>query len=172
MTRNPPVFVALFDIWRPLHRLGKAFCEERISFGPSFQKASRALVLWIEEYFLGRTLFYLDAAIKKNNAISDFRCKVHLVRDDDHRHAFARELLHDLQDLADQLWVKRGGGFVEQDCGRLDRERACDADTLLLPAGQPQRVFVDLVAEPDLLEYRARLRVGVRFRLSMDKDQR
>jgi hypothetical protein len=50
----------------------------------------------------------------------------------DHRGAVARELLHCVEDLADQLRIKGRGRLIEQDHVRVHREGARDRDSLLL----------------------------------------
>ena len=46
------------------------------------------------------------AVSHEQNAVADLAGEAHLVRDDDHRHALLRQLLHDLEHLADHLRVE------------------------------------------------------------------
>ena len=77
--------------------------------------------------------------------VGDLAREADLVRDDDHRHAVARELLHHGEHLADELGVERRGRLVEQHQLRLHRQRARDRHALLLAARELARVGVELV---------------------------
>ena len=71
------------------------------------------------------------------------------MRDDDHGHAGVRQLLHDVEHLADHLGVERGCRLVEQHDLRLHHERAHDGHTLLLAAGELDGIGVGTVLEAD-----------------------
>ena len=75
------------------------------------------------------------------------------MRDDDDREA---ELLVDVGDEAQdglrRLWVERARRLVAEQHARVARERARDADALLLPAGELRGVLVRLVREADEVE--------------------
>jgi hypothetical protein len=58
--------------------------------------------------------------------------EAHLVRDDHHRHAISGQFEHAPQDLSDHLGIERRRRLVEQHSDRIDGERACDGDPLLL----------------------------------------
>jgi len=73
------------------------------------------------------------------------------VRDNKHRHAFFRKLLHDVQNVADKLRVKGAGGLIEQHHFRFHGERTGDGHTLLLAAGKLCGVGIELIAEADLI---------------------
>src|SRR5206468_2940645 len=60
-----------------------------------------------------------------------------------------------VQDLADELRVERGRGFVEQDRLRVQREGTGDRDPLLLPSRKLGGIGVRLVGESDSLELEA-----------------
>ena len=65
--------------------------------------------------------------------------ELHLVRDNQHRHALTCQALNNLQHLTDQFGVERGGRLVEQHQDRPHREGTGDGDPLLLPAGKLRR---------------------------------
>ena len=69
------------------------------------------------------------------------------MRDNDHRHALLSEVFHDVQHLADDLGVERGGRFIEEHDLRLHAQRPRDGGALLLPAGEAAGVGVDEVGE-------------------------
>ena len=71
------------------------------------------------------------------------------MRDDDHRHALLSEVFHDVQHLADDLGVERGGRLVEEHDLRFHAQRTRDGDALLLPAGEAAGVSVDEVGKAD-----------------------
>ena len=100
-----------------------------------------------------------------------FAREAHLVRDDDHRHAVAGELLHHLEHLADHLRVERARRLVEEHQRRLHGQRARDRDALLLAAGELARVDVALVGEPDPREQPSAAR-RLRLRQSAHADRR
>ena len=74
------------------------------------------------------------------------------MRDDQHRHAVAREIAHDVEHLPDHLRVQRRGRLVEQHQLRVHGERPRDRHPLLLPARQVGRVLVGLLGDADPLE--------------------
>lgn len=51
---------------------------------------------------------------------------------DRHRHAGGGQILHDLENLADEFGIKRGRGLVEEHDLRIHRQRAGNRHTLLL----------------------------------------
>jgi len=53
----------------------------------------------------------------------------------DHGHAASGEFFHDFQDLADELGIERGGGFIEEHHRWLHDQGSRDGHPLLLHAG-------------------------------------
>ena len=90
--------------------------------------------------------------------VADIAREPHLVGDDDHRHPLLRELSHHVEHLLDQLRVEGARHLVEQHQLRPHRQRPGDRHPLLLPAGEPRRVLVDLVGEADPLQKRVTAR--------------
>ena len=84
--------------------------------------------------------------------MGDLAREAHLMRDDDHGHAVARERDHDVEHFLDHLRIERGGRLVEQHGDRIHGERAGDRDALLLAAGQLAGKFLRLVAQADAVE--------------------
>jgi hypothetical protein len=74
------------------------------------------------------------------------------VRGHDDRGARGLELAHEIEHLADELRIERTRDLVEQQQFRVGRDGPGDGDALLLAAGEPIRVLLGLVAEPDALE--------------------
>ena len=70
------------------------------------------------------------------------------------------ELAHHVEHLLDQLRVERAGDLVEEHHAGVHRQRPGDRDPLLLAAGEPVGVLVDLVGEADAGEQRLRLRLA------------
>ena len=56
------------------------------------QELPRARTARVGEHLCRRSILDNIAAIHEHDAIRHFSCEVHLVRDNDHRHAFARKL--------------------------------------------------------------------------------
>ena len=74
------------------------------------------------------------------------------MRDHDHGHAVAREILHYVEHLANHFRVERAGRLVEQHHIRVHGQRAHDGDALLLPAGKRRRIRVCLFGQAHALE--------------------
>ena len=87
--------------------------------------------------------------VQVDHVARDLAGELHLVGDQDHGAAFARQVADHLQHLADQFGVERRGRFVEQHDTRLDRQRPGDRAALLLAARQEGRIDVALFGEPD-----------------------
>ena len=98
------------------------------------------------------------AVVHEDDPVADVAGEAHLVGDDDHRHPLRGQLAHHVEHLLDQLGVERAGHLVEEHHVRVHRQRAGDRDPLLLAAGEPFGVLVELVGEPDPLEQRGCLR--------------
>ena len=71
---------------------------------------------------------------------------LHVVRDD-HDRVLLLDVDHQVLDLAGGDRVERRAGLVHQDHVRLDREAACDAEPLLLPARHAERVRLEPVLD-------------------------
>ncbi len=56
----------------------------------------------------------ITPVVHHHHAVGRLSRKPHLVRDDDHRHAFAAQLLHHLEHLADHLGIERARCLVEE----------------------------------------------------------
>ena len=102
------------------------------------------------------------ALVHEHDAVGDVHREVHLVGDDEHRHAGGGERSHHVEDPGDELGVERRRRLVEQHQLGVERQRPGDRDALLLTAGQARRVLVGLVGEPDVGQLRPRPRVGRR----------
>ena len=71
----------------------------------------------------------------EDHAVTHLTGEAHLMGDADHRHALMRELLHNLEHLADHLRVERTRRFIEEHHLRVHAECTYDRDTLLLTTG-------------------------------------
>ena len=89
----------------------------------------------------GRRGLHDLARVHEDDAVGYGAGETHLVRDDDHGHAFVSELDHDIEHFPDHLRVERGGRLVEQHQLRLHAQRPRDRNPLLLPAGELRRIF-------------------------------
>src|SRR5450830_1938339 len=115
-------------------------------------KSLRARMLRSLEEILRRGAFQHFAVGHEDQAVGHFAGETHFMRDADHGHAFAGELLHHMQHFADHFRVERAGRFVEQHHRRLHRQCTCNCHTLLLTAGQLARISLGLVRQTDLVE--------------------
>ena len=100
----------------------------------------------------------MTPASRKHTRLRDVPREAHLVGRDEHRHALGGELADHLEHLGHELGVERARDLVEEQEPRLHRERPDDRDSLLLTAGEPVRVLVALVGEPEAGEQLVRAR--------------
>ena len=135
------------------------------------QERLRALFPGLADHLSRRPFLDDDAAVHEQHLVGHLARELHLVRDDDHRHAFLGEAAHDAEDVADELGVQRGRRLVEQHQLRLHRQRPRDRHPLLLPAGQLTRVALRLVAESHALQefHRALPHLGLRLAADLDR---
>src|SRR5664280_302627 len=150
---NSPIFLAIFP---PPFVGGSVHGRQDL-----LQELLRPVVLRIFEELLRRRLRQDRPEVHEDDAVGDLPGKPHFVRDHDHRHSGERQILHDLENLADHLGVEGRGGLVEEHDLRFHRQPPGDRHPLLLPAGELGRVGVPLLGQPDALEERHRLLLGV-----------
>src|SRR2546423_8893572 len=74
----------------------------------------RSLLLWTIEEIGGHALLDDLAFVHEDHTVADLAGELHLVGDDQHRHALAREVAHHHEHLADELGVERRGDLVEE----------------------------------------------------------
>ena len=113
------------------------------------QEQLEAVALGGVEDLVGGALLHDLASVHEDHTVCHLSRKAHLVGDHCQGHAFVRQFLHDVEDLADHLGVKRRGRLVEQDDLRALAQRPGDGDTLLLPAGQGRGIVVRLLRQTD-----------------------
>ena len=95
------------------------------------------------------------------------------MRRDDHGQSVVHgEPPDHFQHLADEFWIERRGGLVQQQHARIRRQRARNGYPLLLPAGKMPRQRVGAVAQSDPIEQVARAAVGVHAGHPMHPAQR
>lgn len=73
-----------------------------------------ALGLGMVEELVGRAGFHDLAVGHKDDAVGYAAGKVHLVRDDDHRHALLGQTDHDLEHLVDHFGIEGACGLVKE----------------------------------------------------------
>lgn len=73
-----------------------------------------ALGLGVGEELVGRAGFHDLAVGHKHDAVGHATGEVHLVRNDDHRHALLCQAHHDLEHLIDHFGVKGARGLVKE----------------------------------------------------------
>ena len=71
------------------------------------------------------------------------------------------QVAQDVEHLADQLGVERGGDLVEQQQRGVGDQRPRQGGALLLAAGEPVGVLVGLVGQAEPAEQLARPRLGL-----------
>src|SRR5438045_1298975 len=105
----------------------------------------------IGEDFRRFAIFDKLAEVEEGGALRDTRRLLHIVSHDRDRIAAAK-LVNQLLDLGGGDRVERRTGLVHQNDLRVDRDRAGDAQALLLPARQSGAAFLepvlDLVPQP------------------------
>jgi hypothetical protein len=80
-------------------------------------------------------LFYDHSAGEHQHAGRKLLDELVVVRGHDQRPALTRELLERAAKFRTARRIKRGGRFVEQEQGRIDRQRARNRDPLRLASG-------------------------------------
>ena len=86
---------------------------------------------------LVRSTLLENAAIShEQDSIGNLTGKAHLVGNDQHGHIFTRQLLHNVQNLANHLGVKRRRGLIKEHDLGIHRQSADDGNSLLLTAGE------------------------------------
>ena len=93
-----------------------------------------------------------SSPVHEDHTVSDLPGELHLVRDDEHRHALARQVAHDDEDLADELRVESRRDLVEEHHVWLHHQRPGNGDPLLLPARELVRMLPSLLREADARE--------------------
>ena len=94
------------------------------------------------------------AVFHEQHAVGNRQGEVHLVGDDQHRHAFAGQVADQREHVAHQFRVERRSGLVEQHDVRLHGQGAGDGHALLLAAGKLVRVLVGVGQQADLVQQR------------------
>src|SRR5918995_3542915 len=84
----------------------------------------------------GRSLSVDNAFGHKDDFGADLTGKGDLVRDDQHGHSLVGQRQDDVENLADEFRIERGGNLVQQQDLRVHGDGAGDPDTLLLSARQ------------------------------------
>ena len=78
------------------------------------RKARRPLILRMVDHLPGIALLHNNTAVHENKAVGHIPGKCHFMGDDDHGHMFLRQRTDHLEDLAGELRIQCGGGFVEK----------------------------------------------------------
>ena len=107
---------------------------------------------WLVDDLLRRALLDDHPLVHEDHLVGDVPGEAHLVGDHEHRHPLLRQLAHHVEHVLDQLRVEGAGDLVEEHQLRIHGQRPGDRDALLLTAGKPGRILVDLVGQPDPLE--------------------
>ena len=121
------------------------------------------------EHLVGRPALDDGAAIHHHHALHVLGDDAEIVRDQDHRHAaLLDEIGDEIEDLALDGDVERGGRLVGDQQVGLAGERHRDGDALALAAGELVRIGIDAlggIGQPDAVEQgdrlSARLRGGI-----------
>src|SRR6266699_4150862 len=131
---------------------------------------------WIRLHLTGRSRRDLAAEVEDVHAVGDRHDQVHVVLDEQDRQVeIALKAADQLGELADLFVVEAPGGLVEQQQGRLCRERACELDPLERAerkcAGKPSAEFAELEIFEDVLCLfaAAMLREGTKSRVRTDE---
>ena len=129
----------------PVRRVDGAALSSAGSSKPAGDVVLGALIGRAREQLLGVVVLDEDAGAppvahveaEESGALGDARRLLHVVGHDDER-VVAFEVVHQLLDRGRGDRVERRGGLVEQQDVGLDRDRARDAQALLLAAGEPE----------------------------------
>jgi hypothetical protein len=139
------------------HVDGRQLLERAAELQRAPQELPRSLLAWTVEHVGGGALLDDPAFVHQEDAVPDLAGELHLVGDDEHRHARLGEVAHDDKHLADELRVERGRDLVEEHHTRLHHQRPCDRDPLLLAARELVRMLMRLRIDADAGENLVRL---------------
>ena len=93
------------------------------------------------------------APVNDRDPVADGVDDLHLVRDDDDRHAkLPVDLCQQLEDLAGRRGVERGGRLVAQQIARAGGQRSGDGDALLLAARELRGIRAGALGKSDELQ--------------------
>ncbi|EKU46918.1 6-pyruvoyl-tetrahydropterin synthase [Brevibacterium casei S18] len=119
------------------------------------EERPRAFVTRVVEDEVGRALLENAAAVEHHHSVGYLPRELHLVGDEEHRDVRGLgDVAQHCEDVADELGVEGRGDLVEEEDLRAHRQRPGDRHPLLLTAGEPGRVLVGLLAQPDAVEQR------------------
>ena len=116
------------------------------------EKSAGALGGGSGKKYLRLSNFNDAAAFHENGSIGNGFCEAHLMSDDDHRDASARERSDDVEHLSNHFGIEGGGRFVEQNDPWFHRKGSGDGNPLLLSTRQLWRIFVGLVSDADTIK--------------------
>src|SRR6476661_268365 len=100
------------------------------------QEGAGPLLLRVADHLVGRAALVHATVVEEAHLVGDVAGEAHLVGVEQHRHALGLELGEQVEDLPDELGVKRTGDLVEQHQARVGDERPGDRHPLLLPPGE------------------------------------
>src|SRR5687767_12075882 len=123
----------------------------------AWQRGQEELGVWMtwrDQYPFRGTELHLLAGIGHREAVAEIAGQSDVVGDEEHRDAgILLEVLEQVHDLRLDADIECGGGLVEDEHVRVERERRGDADALALPATQLMRVATgEIGREPDPLQ--------------------
>src|SRR3982751_6872083 len=113
---------------------------------PSGDVVFGELLPGVREDAIGRADFHQAPEPEERGAIRDARRLLHVVGDDDDG-VGGFELVDQFLDALRRDWIERRGGLVHQQHVGPDRQRARDAQPLLLPPGEGERRFVQAILD-------------------------
>ena len=120
---------------------------ERLFRCVSGEELLGALLLGVVDDFFRLPLLHDIALIHEDDPICYISGEGHLMGDDDHGHLALRQGADDLEHLSGQLRIQGGGGFIEAEDVRCQRQGTGDGHPLLLSAGELVGVVPHPVAE-------------------------
>src|SRR5215217_4202814 len=115
----------------------------------ALEEGAGAGVLGAADHLGGDALLHDHALVHEDDPVGDLAGEAHFVGDDQHGHALDGQLAHDGEHVADQLWVQRRGGLVEQHQLGPHGQGPGDRHSLLLATRQLGGVDAVLVGEAD-----------------------
>ena len=128
-------------------------------------KLARNIGLRVREHVRHAALLGDAAFIDDGHAVADLVDDLHLVRDDNDRHAERLvDLAQQLQDRARRVGVERAGRLVAEQVPGLGRQRTGDCHALLLSAGQLRGEACGLVGKAHDLQQLLRALLCLRLR--------
>src|SRR5665648_4107 len=102
----------------------------------TLKECPSSLIGWIGKNGVRLTVLSYASLIHEDHPVRDIACEAHFMGDNNHGHAFFRQLSHHLEHLPNQFWVQRRSHLVKQHDPWFHSQGSGDRNSLLLAPRQ------------------------------------